>query len=92
MLRIDTRIASPQKTIMLPDQELLSSALEGYLLGVQAALAKGANIKAGDTIGRTALHLAAASGESHVIHWLIVHGADLSARSNIVFRRAILTP
>ncbi len=66
-----------------PDQDLLESALEGYLLGVQAALAEGAGIAARDSIGRTPLHLAVASGNVHVVHWLILHGADLDARNNI---------
>lgn len=32
--------------------------------------------------GRTPLHMAAASGNAYVVHWLILHGADLDARNN----------
>ena len=60
--------------------ELLWSASEGSIFGIRRLVASGVPVDATDYDGRTALHLAAASGQIDVAHYLVTHGHPLWVR------------
>jgi ankyrin repeat protein len=63
-------------------EEIKGFILSGDLPRLQALLAKDpALLKAGDTQGRTPLHLAAAAGHLEIVRWLIGRGAEIDART-----------
>ena len=61
------------------DRDLIEAVKRGRADIVHAFLAKGADAKACDPKGGSALHWAAARGEETVAQLLLAHGADLTA-------------
>jgi len=59
-----------------PDEELISSAQNGDLVGVKAALRNGAKLDAEDELGRTALMLAGRLGNLDIFEILLKAGAQ----------------
>ena len=63
------------------DDELLDQAWEGDAAVVELLLAAGADVKAKNNIGWTALHYAATRGYAAVAELLLAAGADVDAKS-----------
>lgn len=62
------------------DELLLVSAAHGDIRGIKIALGQGANINAGGDYGRTALMLAALSGQNKALEFLLnIKGIDINA-------------
>ena len=53
-------------------------------------LEAGADAKAADASGTTALMLAAAAGQVDAIRWLLQHGAGIDARDRVMERTALM--
>ncbi len=62
------------------DQRLITGARGQLMPVVEAALAAGADLEAGDAAGRTALMWSAFHGNLAMLHYLIGKGADVNAR------------
>jgi hypothetical protein len=69
------------KSVRSQDQKLIAAAGKGDLKAVKAAIAKGANVNAGDRIAGYALNIAAGRGRLEVVSFLLSKGAtvDMSA-------------
>ncbi len=64
------------------NQALFDAAREGSAVGVQAALARGADISSQDDYYGTALHIASLFGRLEVVKYLISCGADIEAKNS----------
>lgn len=58
------------------------AAAEGDVAGIRAALAQGANLKAVDGAGRTALHVATFGSHYEALRALVAGGGDINALEN----------
>ena len=63
-----------------PPEDIWGAAGQGDLAVVQRELEKGADVNAGDTYMRTALHFASHNGHIEVAELLLAKGADVNAR------------
>lgn len=66
---------------LVSDERLIEAADEGDVSAIVKLIGRGANVKASDKWRWTALHMAAYGGFDIIAKLLIVHGADLSART-----------
>ena len=64
------------------DADLLEHIAQGDRVGLEAALAAGADAKARDRWGGSALAHAAARGDQVAVSLLLTHGAEVDAASN----------
>lgn len=60
--------------------ELIWAASQGNLTAISKLVAQGVSLEAADYDLRTAMHLAAAEGETGVLRYLLAHGATVNAR------------
>lgn len=67
------------------DSPLFEAVKRGDKAAVEALLAKGADINARDTNGRTPLHLAVLKGEKDIAELLLTKGSDVNAKNEYGF-------
>ncbi|XP_049796340.1 speckle-type POZ protein-like isoform X2 [Schistocerca nitens] len=80
-------VEPPAETRSLPglqrDRNLIQAGEEGAVEKLEALLAAGADVSAGDEQRLTALHCAAREGHVRAVNCLLEHGAEVDARSNL---------
>lgn len=85
LIVIFTFLALAPSSYAADDSPLFEAVEKGDLAEVEALLAKGADINAKDSIGRTPLHMAVISGKKDIGELLLAKGADINVKTNFGF-------
>jgi ankyrin repeat protein len=73
-----------------PSEDLVSAAVHGDKVAVEALLANGVDVNSRESHGATALMLAALKGNVAVVQTLIAHGADVNAKASDLGATALM--
>ena len=74
-----TSSQADQSSASEPDDRFIREILENHFEVAQTLLEEGAHIDGPDSLGRTALTMASADGNSEAVEWLLTHGAAVNA-------------